>query len=124
MRARTGCLALLGACLALGGCISSQGRLYITSFAPGAEDAVGLDSFVPPVRREVVGRDTRITSVLLVPTFDGPRFEQALADALAAGGGEALHSVRARTIEFWFLVGWSVLEVRGDVAAPGSGDLP
>lgn len=71
-----------------------------------------------------MGRDTRITSVLLFPTFDGPRFEQALADALAEGGGVALHGVRARTIEFWFLLGWSVLEVRGDIAAPEAEDLP
>jgi len=116
--ARGGWLFLVGASLALGGCISSQGRIYTVSAAPAAEEIASLYSVGPPARREVIGRDTRITSVLFVPTFDGPRFESALADALAKGGGETLHGVRARTIEFWLLVGWSVLEVRGDVGEP------
>lgn len=120
--ARRAWLPLLGACLALGGCISGQGRLYTASVAPRAEDGEGLAYAGPVVRREVVGRDTRITSVLFVPTFDGPRLERAVADALEAGGGETLHGIRARTIEFWLLVGWSMLEVRGDVTGPGAAE--
>jgi hypothetical protein len=118
-RARAGWLFLLGGALALGGCVSSQGRLAAASFAPDARQLSNTVPEGPPVRREVVGRDTRITSVLFIPTFDGPRLERALADAAEKGGGETLRSVRARTIEFWLLVGWSVLEVRADIAAPG-----
>jgi len=120
--ARHARLPLLAACLALGGCISNQGRLYSASLAPGAEEGAALAPEGPLVRREVVGRDTRVTSVLFFPTFDGPRVERALADALEAGGGDTLHGLRARTIEFWLLVGWSVLEVRGDVAGPGAAE--
>ena len=122
MRGAPAWLLLIGISLALGGCISSQGRLYAVSLAPGADEVSALDLTGSPVRREVIGRDTRITSVLLFPTFDGPRLERALADAVEAGGGETLHGLRARTIEFWLLVGWSVLEVRGDVAGPGAAE--
>jgi len=115
-------LPLLAACLALGGCISGQGRLYTASLAPGAEEGAVLAPEGALVRREVVGRDTRVTSVLFFPTFDGPSVERALADALEAGGGETLHGLQARTIEFWLLVGWSVLEVRGDVAGASTAE--
>jgi hypothetical protein len=120
--ARADWLPGLAVCLALGGCISSQGRLYVATVAPGTEQTGGLTDLGTPVRREVVGRDTRITSVLFVPTFDGPRLERALADALEKGGGETLHGLRTRTIEFWLLVGWSVLEVRGDIVEPSAAE--
>ena len=118
--ARAGWLPLLGACVALGGCISQQGRLDVASVAPEAEELVGGAWAGTAVRREVVGRDTRVTSVLFFPTFDGPRLERALEDALAGAGGDTLRGVRVRTTEFWLLVGWSVLEIRGDVAELGA----
>jgi hypothetical protein len=118
--ARAGWLLWLGACLALGGCISKQGRLDVASIAPGAEALVGRAWARAPMQREVVGRDTRVTSVLFFPTFDGPRLERALEDALAGVAGDSLRGVRVRTTEFWLLVGWSVLEVRGDVTQLGA----
>lgn len=118
--ARAGWRFLLGVSLALGGCISSQGGFAVASLAPEAEGLVARASEGTPLRREVIGRDTRVTSVLVFPTFDGPRLESALADALAKGGGDSLRGVHVRTTEFWFLVGWSVLEVRGDVVELGA----
>ena len=74
-----------------------------------------------PVRNDVVGRDTRITSILIVPTFDGPVLERAVADALAKGNGALLLDAHVRTIDHWFLIGWSMIEVRGDVVDLRSG---
>jgi hypothetical protein len=114
-RGRTAALALLGALLGLGGCITDQGTLRIVAPRSNPEELRNIEIAKRPVRREVIGRDTRITSVVVVPTFDGPILERAVADALANGGGDLLVGAHVRTIEFWFLIGWSVLEVRGDV---------
>ena len=107
--------ALLLALLGVSGCITDQGTLQVAALDRAPESFEEVDIGTLPVRREVVGRDTRITSVLVVPTFVAPRLESAVADALAEGGGDVLLGARVRTVEYWFLVGWSVLEVRGDV---------
>jgi hypothetical protein len=112
---RAGGLAVLGAALAVCGCTSSQGMIGAASLSPEARDLVGRAVLPPPIRREVIGRDTRVTSILVVPTFAGPSLERALADALSKGEGDVLVNVRVKTTGFWFLVGWSMLEVRGDV---------
>ena len=110
----------MSAALVLSGCITDQGSLQIAAARSTPEALKGIDVGTLPVLREVVGRDTRVTSILVVPTFDAPRLENAVADALDKGGADVLVGVQVRTIEFWFLVGWSVLEVRGDVVDPGS----
>ena len=112
--------AVVAAALGLSGCITDQGALQIAAGHSTPEMLQGVDVGTLPVLREVIGRDTRVTSVLFVPTFDAPRLENAVADALAKGGADVLVGVQVRTIEYWFLVGWSVLEVRGDVVDPGS----
>jgi hypothetical protein len=114
----------MGALLGLAGCITDQGALQVV-VATADPEARRIEIGTRAVRREVVGRDTRVTSVLLVPTFDGPILERAVADALVAGGGDLLVGAHVRTIEYWFLVGWSVLEVRGDVVDLGdAGEAP
>jgi hypothetical protein len=112
-RGRPAALALLGALL--GGCITDQGALQVVAARSNPEELQRIEIGKRPVRREVIGRDTRVTSVLLVPTFGGPVLERAVTDALEKGGGDLLVGADVRTIEYWFLVGWSVLEVRGDV---------
>lgn len=112
--------ALIGLALASGGCLSGQGRLDAASFGDAEGAFIGIERRLPVVRREVVGRDTRITSVLMVPTLDGPSLERAIANALEGSGGDTLVGVQVRTTELWFLIGWSVLEVRGDVATLGA----
>jgi|GEM_PF-5945482 len=113
---RRAALALLGAALTSAGCSTDHGTLQLVSFDADPETLRGLDLGARPVERDVVGRDTRITSVLFVPTFDGPTLERAVDDALARGGGDVLLGADVRTTEYWFLVGWSVLEVRGEIA--------
>jgi hypothetical protein len=112
--------ALLLALLGLSGCITDHGTLQVAALERAPESFEEVEIRTLPVRREVVGRDTRVTSVLVVPTFVGPRLENAVADALAQGGGDVLLGARVRTIDYWFLVGWSVLEVRGDVVDAGA----
>ena len=106
-------VALVGAALA--GCITNEGTLQIAALQPVADKIREVEVGKLPVLRGVVGRDTRITSILLVPTFDGPSLERAAADALEKGGGDLLISAHVRTIDHWFLIGWSMIEVRGDV---------
>jgi hypothetical protein len=121
-RRRPAALALIGALLALG-CITDQGTLQVVAPRSNPDELRNIEIAKRPVRREVIGRDTRITSILVVPTFDGPNLERAVADALVKGGGDLLVGAHVRTIEYWFLVGWSVLEVRGDVVdLSASGD--
>lgn len=124
-RGRPAALALMGALLGLVGCITDQGTLRIVAPRSDPDELRRIEIAKRPVRRGVVGRDTRITSVLVVPTFDGPILERAVADAIAKGGGDLLVGARVRTIEYWLLVGWSVLEVRGDVVdLHVAGDAP
>jgi hypothetical protein len=111
--------AVVLAALGLSACITDQGTVQLASVR-SPEALRGMDVGVLPVLREVIGRDTRVTSILFVPTFDAPRLESAVADALDKGGADVLVGVHARTIEYWLLVGWSVLEVRGDVVDPGA----
>ena len=67
------------------------------------------------------GATRAITSILMVPTFDGPVLERATADALARGNGDLLLNAHVRTIDAWFLIGWSMIEVRGAVVDLRSG---
>ena len=107
-------LALVGA-IGLAGCITDQGTVQVVAPRSNPEELQRIEIGKRAVRREVIGRDTRVTSILLVPTFDGPVLERAVSDALEKGGGDLMVGAHVRTIEYWFLVGWSVLEVRGDV---------
>lgn len=111
---RPAALAAIGVLLGLAGCITDQGSLQVVVSTSDPE-ARRIEIATRAVRREVVGRDTRVTSVLFVPTFDGPVLERAVADALERGGGDLLVGADVRTIDYWLVVGWSVLEVRGDV---------
>jgi hypothetical protein len=121
-RARTPvALVPLAALACLAGCITNEGTLQIAALEPTPAQLRHVQSDDHPVRTDVVGRDMRITSILIVPTFDGPVLERAAADALAKGGGDLLLGVHVRTIDHWFLVGWSMIEVRGDVVDLRSG---
>ena len=101
--------------LALGGCITDQGLLPVAATRPVDLDLRDVDIQQVAIQRDVAGRDTRITSVLLLPTGETPRLENAVEDALLAGGGDVMARVRVRTIDWWFLIGVSTVEVRGDV---------
>jgi hypothetical protein len=110
---------LMACCLA--GCITYEGTVQIAALEPAPSELRDVVIDDHPVRSEVVGRDTRITSILMVPTFDGPALERAAADALAKGNGDLLLSADVRTIDHWFLIGWSMIEVRGNVVDLRSG---
>lgn len=124
MRGRAGLpvvMISLAALAGLAGCITYEGTVQIAALEPTPSQLrdVLLDDH--PMRGDVVGRDTRITSILIVPTFDGPSLERAAADALAKGKGDLLVRAHVRTIDHWFLIGWSMIEVRGDVVDLSSG---
>lgn len=101
--------------LALGGCATNQGTLLIAATRPVQFDLRDVDLAEISVHREVTGSDTRITSVLFLPTAESPRLERAVEEALFDGGGDVMTRVRVRTIDWWFLVGVSTVQVRGDV---------
>jgi hypothetical protein len=101
--------------LALGGCATDQGTLLIAATRPVQFDLRDVDVAGISVHREVTGSDTRVTSVLFLPTAESPRLERAVEEALVAGGGDVMARVRVRTIDWWFLVGVSTVQVRGDV---------
>lgn len=101
--------------LALGGCVTDQGTLPIAATRPVEFDLTKVDMRKISVRRDVAGSDTRVTSVLFFPTAETPRLELAVEDALVAGGGDIMTRARVRTIDWWFLVGVSTVQVRGDV---------
>jgi hypothetical protein len=105
----------------LAGCITHEGTLPIAALEPAPSELRDVVIDDHPVRNDVVGRDLRITSILIVPTFDGPVLERAAADALAKGKGDLLLNAHVRTIDHWFLIGWSMIEVRGDVVDLSSG---
>lgn len=107
-------LALALAPLA-GGCITRQGTLQVAAATATDLDLRDIDLTRVPVRRDVVGRDTRVTSILFVPTFAAPRLDRAVEDALLAGAGDLMTRVRVRSIDAWFLIGISTIEVEGDV---------
>ena len=124
MRRRAGLpvvLIPLAALTCLAGCITYEGMLPIAALEPAPSQLRDVVLKDHPVRKDIVGRDTRITSILIVPTFDGPVLERAAADALANGNGDLLLDARVRTIDHWFLIGWSMIEVRGDVVDLSSG---
>jgi hypothetical protein len=112
-RARRAVLALPLA-LGLGGCSVDQGFLHVAATRPVSLDLRSVDLPELPIQRDVEGSDTRVTSILFIPTFDAPRLERAVEDALARGHGDVLANVHVRSIDWWFLLGVSTLEVRGD----------
>lgn len=101
--------------LALGGCVTDQGTLPIAATRPVQFDLSQVDTSKVSIRRDVTGSDTRVTSVLFLPTAETPRLERAIDDALVASGGDLMTRVRVQTIDWWFLVGVSTVQVRGDV---------
>lgn len=105
----------LATALSLGGCVTDQGTLPIAATRPVRFDLREVDTRKISVLRDVTGSDTRVTSVLFLPTAETPRLERAVEDALVAGGGDVLTRARIRTIDWWFLVGVSTVQVRGDV---------
>jgi hypothetical protein len=107
--------------LVLSGCITDQGTVMIATPRPVPLDLRGRDVTALPVKRDVVGRDVRVTSILFIPTFDPPRLERAIEDALRKGGGDLMTRARVSSTDFWFLVGISTLTVRGDVVDLGKG---
>jgi hypothetical protein len=124
MRRRAGLpvvLLPLAVLTCLAGCITDEGTLPIAALEPAPSELRDVVIDDHPIRNDVVGRDTRITSILIVPTFDGPLVERAAADALAKGKGDLLLNAHVRAIDHWFLIGWSMIEVRGDVVDLRSG---
>jgi hypothetical protein len=118
MRSVLRLVGLLAALLAVG-CVTDQGTLAAAAMQPLDVDLA--DATITDLHgREVVGRDTRIGSVLGVPLLDGPRLDRAVEDALGRGSADVLLGARVRSIDYWFLVGWSTLEVRGRAVALGA----
>jgi hypothetical protein len=107
-------LAILAAPL-LGGCITDQGMLQMVADRPVNLDLRHVDTDRIEVVHDVVGRDLRVTSILLIPTFDGPRLERAVDDALVRGDGDLMVRTHVHSMDFWFLIGISSLTVEGDV---------
>jgi hypothetical protein len=114
LRARLFAVAA-AALLALPGCITDQGMLPVAATRPVDLDLREVDLHNASVQRGVTGSDTRVTSVLFLPTGESPRLETAVEDALLDHGGDVMARARVRTIDWWFLIGVSTLEVRGDV---------
>jgi hypothetical protein len=114
-------LALLVSGVVLAGCVTDQGSLRLATTRPPGVD-LGSATLADLPAREVVGRDTRIGSILGVPFLDGPRLERAVDDALAKADGDVMLDMRVRSVDYWLLVGWSTLEVRGRVVSPEPGD--
>lgn len=105
----------LALALALGGCVTDQGTLPIAATREVQFDLTEVDMRKVSVRRDVTGSDTRVTSVLFLPTAETPRLERAVDEALVSGGGDVMTRARVQTIDWWFLVGVSTVKVRGDV---------
>jgi hypothetical protein len=110
-------LAALAVALAfaLGGCVTDQGTLPIAATRPVQFDLTQVDTSKISIERDVTGSDTRVTSVLFLPTAETPRLERAVEDALVASGGDVMTRARVRTIDWWFRIGVSTVQVRGDV---------
>jgi len=119
-------LAVLAALAAplLVGCVTDQGMLQMVADRPVDLDLRHVDTDRIEVKRDVVGRDLRVTSILLIPTFDGPRLERAVEDALVRGGGDLMVRTHVRSVDFWFLIGISSLEVEGDVVRLDASESP
>lgn len=113
-RARPAAFAAAAA-LALAGCVTDQGMLPVAATRPVELDLREVDVRGASIHRGVTGSDTRVTSVLFLPTGESPRLENAVEDALLDHGGDVMARARVRTIDWWFLIGVSTLEVRGDV---------
>lgn len=105
----------LALALALAGCVTDQGMLPIAATRPVEFDLTEVDMRKVSVRRDVTGSDTRVTSVLFLPTAETPRLERAVEDALVSGGGDVMTRARVETFDWWFLIGVSTVRVRGDV---------
>jgi hypothetical protein len=70
-----------------------------------------------------------VTSVLFLPTLDGPRLADAVEDALVRGRGDVLANARVRSTKAWLGIGIERVEVVGDVVAlageaPAGGAAP
>lgn len=113
-RRRLAALAAAAA-LALPGCVTEQGMLPLAATRAVELDLREVDESAVSIHRRVKGTDTRVTSVLFLPTGESPRLEDAVEDALLDHGGDVMARARVRTIDWWFLIGVSTLEVRGDV---------
>lgn len=108
-------LALLAVAGALPGCMTDQGLLPVVTTRPVHLDLRDVDRNRLAVERDVTGSDTRVTSVLFLPTGESPRLENAVENALLDHGGDVMVRARVRAIDWWFLIGVSTVEVRGDV---------
>jgi hypothetical protein len=73
-------------------------------------DLIDLDS-VPS--KKVVGSSTRF--IFLCIPFGLPTLEEAVDDALDAGGGDLMTDTAVYRTGWWFLVGTTSIEVRGSV---------
>lgn len=112
---RAALAAVLAAALAAPGCVTEQGMLQVAATRPVQLDLREVYLGTSSIRRDVTGSDTRVTSVLFLPTGESPRLELAVENALLDHGGDVMVRARVRTTDWWFLVGVSTLEVRGDV---------
>lgn len=107
--------ALAGALVPAAGCAVDQGYLSVAMTRERNLDLRGADFSKLPVRYDVEASDTRVTSILFIPTFDAPRLERAIDEALERGEGDVMARVHVRSTDWWFLLGVSTLSVRGDV---------
>jgi hypothetical protein len=103
----------------LAGCTTDQGMLSIAAPYEVQLDARRLDLETLSVERDIEGIHTGVTSILFVPTFAGPRLEDAVADAVLHGHGDILTRARVTTTKWWLGIGVETIRVRGNVV-----DLP
>ena len=113
------CAALALFAAALAGCTTQQGLISIAAPYEVPLDARRLDLETLPIVRDVEGSNTAVTSIFFVPTFAGPRLEDAVADAIVRGHGDILTRATVTTRKYWLGVGVETLTVRGNVI-----DLP
>jgi hypothetical protein len=109
--------------LASSACVTQQGTVMVATTRDLDLDLRGRDLTQLPVKRDVVGSDTRVTAIVFIPTMDQPRLERAVEEALLAGGGDIMTRVRVTSTDFWFLLGFSTIRVQGDVIDLAEGEI-
>ncbi len=112
-------IPLLALAVLLGGCTTHQAHLAVATTRQTNLDLRRVDLAGVPVERYVEGTDTAVTSILILPTFDAPRLEDAVEDALERGGGDVMAYVQVETTSFWLGIGVSRIRVRGNVVELG-----
>lgn len=111
MRSTKALLVLLIVSVCLSGCSMRMGDLTVVSSRNVSLDKVDLDSM--PQVGGVTGKDVKFV-VLFIP-IGFPHLENAIDDALDKGNGDVMIDCVVKTTYWWFLIGQSGIEVKGNV---------